>query len=601
MAARVIQINSFCGGSSKLLDSEFIGMEESLNMYPETVTATDTYSTKILKSVEGFTQGALFAGSSAFGFEEYCGKGVVNQNPFGVGPKDSLLIVTRGHNQPTRHAVYVTTPSIGNAWQTVGMFTASNARNAFISELPNGLALILIGEKIFAADPTSTAEPAPELDEITLPNAFDHAGKIKPTQIAQLNFRVILNDKNRDYIYWSEINRPNDVSDVHAFEQNLTQYAYTKTDGTVVTFDDNVFYAPAEGSYIPGSLTTQQVYTSSLNSMKMDFKADNVVAMRATDTSLFVFGNNSLEILRWQNSTVAPFAIVNKTSLAGVSFEKAVTIIGNECYFVGKGPSGMYGVWAVDENGTVRKVSTNAIDQVLASYNRLPHVIKDIETFEYSYKGHQFFVFNVYDATDSEKQDTYCFDLVEHVWTTRASFDKKNVRYAWNAVDAVSLDGFPFFVTHTKIGRTRVCNFDPESSTDHFNDEDNQVVERYFIQRERVTGIKYDGINDIIVTGLELILNNGVTKQIEPNEAGFYGDKVAHDPKVMLQVSTDGGRSWSNELWAYAGRTGQYSWRTRWNSLGKGARFAFRVKMTDPVPFEIATAYLSYIPCGNRV
>ena len=57
MAARTVQINSFCGGSSKLADSEFLGMEESLNMYPETVTATDSYTTKVLKSVEGFKGG----------------------------------------------------------------------------------------------------------------------------------------------------------------------------------------------------------------------------------------------------------------------------------------------------------------------------------------------------------------------------------------------------------------------------------------------------------------------------------------------------------------------------------------------------------------
>jgi hypothetical protein len=97
-----------------------------------------------------------------------------------------------------------------------------------------------------------------------------------------------------------------------------------------------------------------------------------------------------------------------------------------------------------------------------------------------------------------------------------------------------------------------------------------------------------------MVTGLEIIMNNGSTKVLEEQQPGY-------NPRVMLQVSVDGGRTWSNELWAYAGRTGQYSWRTRWNGLGRGARFAFRVKMAEPVAFEIATAYLTYIPCGNRI
>ena len=125
-------------------------------------------------------------------------------------------------------------------------------------------------------------------------------------------------------------------------------------------------------------------------------------------------------------------------------------------------------------------------------------------------------------------------------------------------------------------------------------DEDNLSTAPYYIRKERVTGIKYDGVNDIVATSLELVMNAGATLEANPNGA-------AYNPKVMLQVSIDGGRTWSNELWAYAGKVGQYSWRVRWNCLGRGARFAFKVRMADPVQFEIATAYLSYLQCGNRI
>lgn len=591
MAARTIQINSFCGGSSKLADSEFLGMEESLNMYPETVTATDTYSTKILKSVEGFTFGKVYQRS-----ERFSGIGVVNSNPFtNIPDKETALVITYDVDQPENK--FCTNMRRDGSIFVVGRFvTAKRRGESIVSEMPNGLALVLSCGELFAVDPAFNGSPTPVVPQITLPDAFDHEGKIEPTQIAQLNFRVILNDKDRDYIYWSEINRPQDSNDVHAFEQNLTQYAYTKNDGTAVTFDDNIFYPPAEGSYIAGTLTTQQVYTSSLNSMKMDFKADTVVALKASDSSLFVFGQNSLEILRWQNSTIAPFAIVHKTSLCGVSFERAVTIVGNECFFVGKGPGGMLGVWAVDENGAVRKISSNAVDQRLQKYTRGINYIKNIESYEYSYKGHQFFLFNIYEG-NGKFEETLCYDIVEQVWTDRASFDENDNRYVWNVLDCLSVEGAPLFVTKTNTKKIRICEFEGSDydpvygNTDHFIDDPEYV---HYIHRERTTGIKYDGINDIVVTSLELVLNNGTTKALNP-------DAIAYNPKVMLQVSVDGGMTWSNELWAYAGKVGQYSWRTRWNALGKGARFAFRVRMTDPVAFEIATAYLSYLPCGNRV
>lgn len=108
MAARTIQINSFCGGSSKLVDSEFLGLEESVNMYPETVTATDSYTTKLLKSVEGFDRGYYGEGSWIVGVLN------VNTNPFNnVSIKEALLIVSQDMLNPTSHDVNVFSPLTG--------------------------------------------------------------------------------------------------------------------------------------------------------------------------------------------------------------------------------------------------------------------------------------------------------------------------------------------------------------------------------------------------------------------------------------------------------------------------------------------------------
>jgi len=587
MAARVVQINSFCGGTSKLADSEFLGLEETVNMYPETVTATDTYTTKMMKSVEGFS--AIGNPSNDIPEAKINGFGFSSVNP--SHNRDSVAMVWTGIVEDSENLKSeVFSYNIDDGVDAIGYFNPLTEEECSIIELSNGLLLILRDNggvqrsNITVADPTT--ENHSELINLTLPVAFDHNNRIDPTQMAQLNFRVILNDRDHDYIYWSEINRPTDATDAHAFEQSLTQYAYTKNDGTVVTFDDNVFYAPAVGTYDPATLTTQTVYSSSLNSMKMDFKADNVVALRASDSSLFVFGRSSLQILRWQNSTIAPFAIVHKSSLAGVCGKDCVTIIGNECFFVGKGPQGMLGAYAVDENGAIRKISTASEDQLLARIAKtrtgdIDNPLEDIRTFSYSYKGHQFFIFTI----KAGIEETRVFDITENVWTSRACYDRNGDRYAWNALASVSIDGEPFFYIEGLDGGSGCARFDATSHTDMFV----HYLEGYHIRKERTTGIKYDGINDIVVTALELIINAGTTGDIEL------------DPRVMLQVSVDGGRTWSDELWASAGKTGEYSWRVRWNQLGRGARFAFRVAMSDPFNFEIATAYLSYMPCGNRV
>src|SRR5574344_2145473 len=422
MAARTVQINSFCGGSSRLADSEFVGMEESVNMYPETVQSTDNFTTKLLKSVEGFDRDYFEEGAWIVGVLN------VNTNPFNNSSiKETLLIVTQDMLTPTNHNVSVFYPLTTGEVLPVGTMTVSNAEHRVkMLELSNGIVIILVNYVLFACDPSTQSISA--LSNITKPDAFDHAGKIKPTQMVQLNFRVVMNDKDSDYIYWSELNRPSGSSDVHAFEQSLTQYAYTKTDGTVGTFDDNVFYAPAYGTYDPATLTTRTVYTSSLNSMKMDLKSDKVIALRANDSSLFVFGSNSLQVLRWQNSTTAPFAIVAKTSDSGLYFGDAAAIIGQECYYVGKGPGRQLGVWCAGEGGAIRKISSRAIDQRLASYAR----ISDVRTFAYSYKGHTFFIASIFGNYSDEEshEETIAYDLSEDVWSDRVSYDQAGNAHA---------------------------------------------------------------------------------------------------------------------------------------------------------------------------
>ena len=554
------------------MDSEFLGMEESLNMYPETVKASDTYTTKILKSVEGFKR------IETPYYEEVKHLSTVPANPDAV--RESLLVFTKAENE---YNVYTIADGVQ---KQVGSLVLMDLDEVSTAPLSNGLTIALVDGLLCAIDPTRETQDT--LERIELPDSFTKDGeKINPTDVAQLNFRVVLNDKGTDYIYWSEINRPSSSSDNTAFGQTLTRYAYTKTDGSQVTFDDNIYYPPAEGTYV-GTVETEEVFNSSLNSMRMDFKADTVTALKATDTCLFVFGENSMQVLQWQNSTIAPFAIVSKTSSVGLDIPKTAVVIDRECLFLGKGVGGMLGVWAVGESGEVRKLSGESEDQRFANYSEL-----DALAFNYSYKGHTFYVLTLKgrDLEGKRREETLVLDLGENVWSDRASFNEEGQRKAWNAEQSVMYRGKPVFVLKTLEAANRYIlgEFDRKSNMDLFS----SVASRY-IQRERTTGIKYDGINDIVVTGLELILNNGTTEDTIASDP-------AYNPQVMLQVSIDGGRTWSNELWASAGKIGQYSWRTRWNGLGRGARFAFRVKMTDPVPFEIATAYLSYLPCGNRV
>jgi hypothetical protein len=51
----------------------------------------------------------------------------------------------------------------------------------------------------------------------------------------------------------------------------------------------------------------------------------------------------------------------------------------------------------------------------------------------------------------------------------------------------------------------------------------------------------------------------------------------------MMQFSDDGGKTWSSERWASAGKKGEYRRRVIWNRLGCSRDRVYRVAGSDPV------------------
>ncbi len=64
------------------------------------------------------------------------------------------------------------------------------------------------------------------------------------------------------------------------------------------------------------------------------------------------------------------------------------------------------------------------------------------------------------------------------------------------------------------------------------------------------------------------------------------------DPQVMLRWSDDGGHTWSDEVWASAGALGQFKHRAMWRRLGKSRDRIFEVILSDPVHWNILSAFL---------
>ena len=65
------------------------------------------------------------------------------------------------------------------------------------------------------------------------------------------------------------------------------------------------------------------------------------------------------------------------------------------------------------------------------------------------------------------------------------------------------------------------------------------------------------------------------------------------NPQAMLQISKDGGRTWSRERWATIGAIGKYRNGVEWARLGQCRKFTAKVRITDPVKTVITAAIVN--------
>lgn len=105
------------------------------------------------------------------------------------------------------------------------------------------------------------------------------------------------------------------------------------------------------------------------------------------------------------------------------------------------------------------------------------------------------------------------------------------------------------------------------------------------IIRVRDTGPLHGGL--VGAPGLSVEMNS--FELIMETGTGLLSGQ-GEEPKVSLQFSDDGGKSWSTEMWANVGKKGQFQREVRWNALGSFFERILRVKCSDPVFFSIHSA-----------
>lgn len=323
--------------------------------------------------------------------------------------------------------------------------------------------------------------------------------------------------------------------------------------------------------YAIGTSATLSAFNGDLNSQKAENTSDFINGLVSVNGTMWVFGPRSYQVYQVQNDQYNPFITVGTAgSQIGCKAPKSITTIGNQVFWLGSSNAGENVIYLGSGINDINRISTNAIEREISKMTDATDAIGQTWTRN----GHTF-----YSITFPTADKTFVFDASTNMWHNRSTRDRLlNIQHLWEPQYATLAYGKIIFGTYN--GQYLVY-FDEDKFTEY---DGRPIV------RTRISPVLISNFSDVILNEFELEIGTGQTTILTGQGSS---------PQCMLQVSRDGGNTWSSEIWKSLGKTGQYYWRTKWLGLGKGRLFVIKVSISDPVKTILTSAKTRWTQCGG--
>lgn len=291
-----------------------------------------------------------------------------------------------------------------------------------------------------------------------------------------------------------------------------------------------------------------------LNYATAESNADDLLRVYTFNQTLFLFGEETTET--WYNSGVGspPFDRIEGGIIpVGIA---AIHSAANDDNFI---------YWLADDSRIYRTtgqateaVSTIALSHAIENYTIVSDAIGNTFTLE----GQNFYL-----LTFPAEDKTWCF-TESGAWFELSSGVSGGKYRGTSIVNAYRKN----IVADSASGELY------ELSTTTYDENGETIL------RVRDSGVFHGGLvnapgKEIEFNRLELIMETGV---------GLLSGQGL-EPIIMLQLSDDGGRTWSTEMWGQVGRLGDFI-TVEWSALGSAFNRIFRIKTSDPVFYSIHSA-----------
>lgn len=317
----------------------------------------------------------------------------------------------------------------------------------------------------------------------------------------------------------------------------------------VAFLDGYMVGGPGDGRVYVNHTAFDPTVWNALDFASAEAAPDDVVVGIVDHRELFLFGRQTTEV--WYDSGDPAFPLTRTAS-----------------GFMEIGTTSKYGPAKIDNtiffpatDGTVRRVngytpvrvSQTAMEQAIAKYKS-----QECVGNAWIENGH-----SMYGLTYQEA--TWVYDISTQLWHERQSFGLAN----WKAQFVLRGNNLTFVGDRTsnQLGTLDAGTFTEWGQT--------------MVSSVTAPAVAQD--NELIPhASLELVFEQGVG----------VGTGQGVDPKVMLQFSDDGGRTWSNEIWRQLGKAGEFRRTALFNRLGQSRDRVYRYGISDPVRRTLIQAIL---------
>lgn len=296
-----------------------------------------------------------------------------------------------------------------------------------------------------------------------------------------------------------------------------------------------------------------------LNTFSPSFKAAGVVATVAYKEQLINFTAETIET--YLQDGTSPFSrLPRSTIMVGLKAKDSLVVYNDGFLFVGEDKDGEFGIMFYDGNQSCIPFSPNSIT---SNWRNIKDSIKEAYAYLYKTKTGQV----LYTLTIPALQTTYCVDTTSKLWVERQSkqpyqeIDGQIVYREFRGMHHCTFKGLNLF------GDLYSGKLFLEDST--VSTEDSEIV-----IRERTSQTYNEEFKNIPVYSLELDCLTG----------------QGTNPNIMIQVSKDGGYTWSDPRLIPLGALGDHRYRARLRKLGTSRNWTIRLTYSEPYDLTIQNA-----------